>query len=64
MCQPPTLALHPFGRVPAVVHDGFVLYETAAITRYIGVSIAPTNSTSATVTGTDSATVSYTMTVP
>jgi len=29
------LALHPFGRVPALVHDGFPLYETAAITRYI-----------------------------
>src|SRR5258708_19443585 len=29
------LALHPFGRVPALVHEGFALYETAAITRYI-----------------------------
>lgn len=29
------LALHPFGRVPVLVHDGFSLYETAAITRYI-----------------------------
>ncbi len=29
------LALHPFGRVPTLVHDGFALYETAAITRYI-----------------------------
>ena len=29
------LKLHPFGRVPTLVHDGFVLYETAAITRYI-----------------------------
>lgn len=28
-------ALHPFGRVPALVHDGFVLYETGAITRYL-----------------------------
>jgi glutathione S-transferase len=28
-------ALHPFGRVPTLVHDGFVLYETGAITRYI-----------------------------
>src|SRR5260370_16462383 len=28
-------ALHPFGRVPAMVHDGFALYETAAITRYV-----------------------------
>ena len=29
------LALHPFGRVPALVHDGFGLYETGAIVRYI-----------------------------
>jgi glutathione S-transferase len=29
------LDLHPFGRVPALVHDGFALYETAAITRYV-----------------------------
>jgi len=29
------LALHPFGRVPALVHDGFALYETGAISRYI-----------------------------
>jgi glutathione S-transferase len=29
------LALHPFGRVPTLVHDGFALYETGAITRYI-----------------------------
>ena len=29
------LELHPFGRVPVLVHDGFTLYETAAITRYI-----------------------------
>lgn len=29
------LELHPFGRVPALVHEGFALYETAAITRYI-----------------------------
>ncbi len=29
------LALHPFGRVPALVHDGFVLYETGAIARYV-----------------------------
>lgn len=29
------LALHPFGRVPALVHGDFALYETAAITRYI-----------------------------
>ncbi len=29
------LAIHPFGRVPTLVHDGFVLYETGAITRYV-----------------------------
>lgn len=29
------LAVHPFKRVPALVHDGFTLYETEAITRYL-----------------------------
>ena len=29
------LDLHPFTRVPALEHDGFRLYETQAITRYI-----------------------------
>ncbi|HEU5294661.1 MAG TPA: glutathione S-transferase N-terminal domain-containing protein, partial [Burkholderiaceae bacterium] len=28
-------ARHPFGRIPAFEHDGFWLYETAAITRYV-----------------------------
>lgn len=28
-------ALHPFGRVPVLDHDGFVLYETQAILRYL-----------------------------
>ncbi len=28
------LALHPFGRVPVLVHGAFSLYETGAITRY------------------------------
>ncbi|HLY78615.1 MAG TPA: glutathione S-transferase family protein [Caulobacteraceae bacterium] len=38
---PPTLkgpehtARHPFGRVPAIDDDGFKLYETQAITRYL-----------------------------
>jgi glutathione S-transferase len=32
---PAHLARHPFGRIPALEHDGFVLYETAAITRYV-----------------------------
>jgi glutathione S-transferase len=29
------LARHPFGRIPAFEHDGFSLYETQAILRYI-----------------------------
>ena len=29
------LARHPFGRIPAFEHDGFALYETSAITRYV-----------------------------
>ena len=29
------LARHPFGRVPVIEHDGFVLYETQAILRYL-----------------------------
>jgi len=33
--QPEHLARHPFGRVPAFEHDGFLLYETQAILRYI-----------------------------
>ncbi len=32
---PVYLALQPFNRVPTLVHDGFVLYETGAITRYV-----------------------------
>jgi len=32
---PDYLALNPFGRVPTLDDDGFVLYETTAITRYI-----------------------------
>ena len=32
---PEHLARHPFGRVPAIEHDGFALYETSAILRYI-----------------------------
>jgi glutathione S-transferase len=26
---------HPFGRIPVLAHDGFVLYETGAITRHV-----------------------------
>jgi glutathione S-transferase len=29
------LALHPFKRVPTLVHGGFQIYETGAITRYV-----------------------------
>ena len=29
------LRRHPFGRVPVLEHDGFTLYETGAITRYL-----------------------------
>ncbi len=29
------LVKHPFKRVPVLVHDGFVLYETNAITHYV-----------------------------
>lgn len=33
--MPEHLARHPFGKIPAFEHDGLVLYETCAITRYI-----------------------------
>ena len=33
-------ARHPFGRIPAFAHDGFVLYETGAITRYVDEAFA------------------------
>lgn len=29
------LELHPFGRIPAFEHEGFRLFETSAITRYV-----------------------------
>jgi len=35
-CQTPAyLARQPFAKVPAFEHDGFTLYETAAIERYV-----------------------------
>lgn len=34
------LALHPFARVPTLRHDGFVLYETSAIARYVDAAFA------------------------
>jgi glutathione S-transferase len=37
------LARQPFGRIPAFAHDGFVLYETSAITRYVDESFVGTN---------------------
>jgi glutathione S-transferase len=33
--QEPHLSRHPFGRIPAFEHDGWKLYETQAITRYV-----------------------------
>ena len=33
--KPAYLALHAFGRIPTFEHDGFVLYETQAILRYL-----------------------------
>jgi len=43
------LALHPFKRVPTLVHDDFQIYETGAITRYVdeafaGPRLQPTDS--------------------
>src|SRR5581483_7500450 len=35
MKSQPHLSLHPFGRVPVLDHDGFQLYETQAILRYL-----------------------------
>ena len=32
---PEHLARHPFGRVPVLEHDGFSLYESQAILRYL-----------------------------
>jgi glutathione S-transferase len=31
----PHISRHPFGRIPTLEHDGFVLYETQAILRYL-----------------------------
>jgi glutathione S-transferase len=46
--DPEHLARNPFGRVPAFDHDGFVLYETQAILRYVdqafsGPALQPAN---------------------
>jgi glutathione S-transferase len=47
--SPEHLKRQPFGKVPAFEHDGFLLYETGAITRYIdrtfpGPALQPTDS--------------------
>ncbi|HML10720.1 MAG TPA: glutathione S-transferase family protein [Stellaceae bacterium] len=36
------LARHPFGRIPAFEHDGFMLYEAQAIMRYVDEAFAAT----------------------
>ena len=45
--EEPHLSRHPFAKVPAFEHDGFKLYETQAILRYIdeGFPVAPLQST-------------------
>jgi glutathione S-transferase len=45
---PEHLARHPFGKVPAFEHEGFALYETDAVTRYVneafpGPDLEPSN---------------------
>jgi glutathione S-transferase len=45
---PAHLARHPWGKVPVLEHDGFSLYETVAITRYVdegfpGPALQPTD---------------------
>jgi glutathione S-transferase len=45
---PEHMARHPFGKIPAFEHDGFRLYETGAITRYVdeafpGPALQPTD---------------------
>ena len=41
--EAPHLSRHPFAKVPALEHDGFALYESQAILRYIdeGFPVAP-----------------------
>src|ERR1700749_429217 len=40
--QAPHLSRQPFGKVPALEHDGFMLYETQAIMRYVDERFAGT----------------------
>ena len=37
--QEPHLSRHPFGRIPAFEHDGWMLYETRAIMRYVDAAV-------------------------
>src|SRR3954469_6565040 len=44
----PHVSRHPFGRVPVLEHDDFMLYETQAIMRYVdrvaqGPALTPTD---------------------
>jgi glutathione S-transferase len=48
----PHILRHPFGRVPVLEHDGFTLYETQAILRYLdrvlgGASLTPVDARAA-----------------
>jgi glutathione S-transferase len=38
--QPPHVALQPFGQIPAIDDEGFVLYESRAILRYLDGKLA------------------------
>src|SRR6201988_1937204 len=40
--QEPHLSRHPFAKLPAFEHDGFALYETQAIMRYVDERFAGT----------------------
>jgi glutathione S-transferase len=39
--QEPHLSRHPFGRIPAFEHDGWMLYEARAIMRYVDAVVPP-----------------------
>ena len=46
--KPDYLAMHPFGQVPVIDDDGFILYESRAILRYLdaklpGTALTPTD---------------------
>jgi glutathione S-transferase len=48
----PHISRHPFGRIPAFEHDGFRLYETQAILRYLdrvlpGIALTPADAKAA-----------------